>query len=785
MEIYTEESQNKSQLVRKYMAFWPYFLVSIIISILLALTYLRYTSNEYTTTAKIEIIDKAQDSEMALPTAMTIFNRSMINLENEIGVLNSNSLHSKVVARINSNISYSVQGIIKETQNHKDEWFSDYEIKYLFDPKEITKETRSHFIIIFDDNDMIIEKYSNEGEILKSYKFDNSLSTYNKKHDLPFNIKINEIENFSTRKLTISAFNDVVTKFQNEVIVTKNGKESDQLTISISHENKRIAEEYINTLIDEFDKDGISDRQLEYKRTIEFVDSRSKFLKADLEKIEENKKQFKKNNNLTEIESDAKASISQRLNYDNELFESKSQFDLAELLKKTLLENPNKLMPLNIGIENTSINNLIQEYNLLIKEKDRFLISAGPKNSLILNIESKIKITSENIINSINSFKESLQLSINMFEDKELEFANFYSQIPESEKILRSIERELEIKESLFLLLLQKKEEASINFAVVKPSLKIVDGAISSEFITSPNYLYVAIFTLFFALFIPFSVLYITFRLDNKVHTLSQLKEMIDDGISIVGETPHYKQAENIVSFSSREPFAESLRIIASNLEYLISNISNEKINTTILITSSIKGEGKTLFSVNLSSILSQNKKVILVGSDLRNPQLHKYFNIDKSVKGLTDYLVRKDVKTDDIIYKDFQYDFILSGTIPPNPTQLLSTDRFKHLIKNLKSNYDYILIDSAPTMLVADTSQISAFCDYTIYCVRANHTPKEIISDINLNYLNQNSRLKNINLVLNDVGQANFYGYAYSYKYGYKYDYNYGYGYGYKEDVD
>ena len=203
-------------------------------------------------------------------------------------------------------------------------------------------------------------------------------------------------------------------------------------------------------------------------------------------------------------------------------------------------------------------------------------------------------------------------------------------------------------------------------------------------------------------------------------------------------------------------------------------------------MTSSIKGEGKTLVSVNTASVLShRSNKVLLIGADLRNPQIHKFINLDKEKKGLSDYIYLDGEKWEDLLIKHDNFDIILSGTIPPNPTELLGSEKFKNFIDNVKNIYDYVVIDSAPCLLVSDTFQISKFVDLSLYVIRSNFSELKLCDYIS--ELKESDKLKNICIVLNGVGNSATYGYRYGYQYGYvynyKYGYNYGYGYGYGED--
>ena len=258
---------------------------------------------------------------------------------------------------------------------------------------------------------------------------------------------------------------------------------------------------------------------------------------------------------------------------------------------------------------------------------------------------------------------------------------------------------------------------------------------------------------------------------------------------SIIGEIPHISnksELSSIVSRNSRSILSESIRMIIANLNFVLFNDEASKSrNNLILVTSSIKGEGKTVVSTNMASILSYKyKKVLLVGADLRNPQIHKLLGIDKSKKGLSDYIYDNSLSWKDLIYSGKSFDILLSGTIPPNPTDLIASKRFANFISEIKNQYDYVIIDSAPCILVSDTFEISKFVDTTVYVVRSNYSKINLCEFID--QCKNDDKLSNISLVLNSVGNSKAYGYKYGYQYGYqygyKYGYNYGYGYGYSE---
>ena len=356
--------------------------------------------------------------------------------------------------------------------------------------------------------------------------------------------------------------------------------------------------------------------------------------------------------------------------------------------------------------------------------------------------------------------------------------------------MLRSIEREQEIKEALFLLLLQKREEASINYAVTKPSIKIVDQAITNKTPIYPKKSQIILGSILFSFLLPFSILFLWFLFDQKIHTAEQLSQLFPK-IPVVGEIPFVPKQYDVVNTlkndNARSPIAESFRMLIANLNFIL--FEAKKKSQVVLVTSTIKGEGKTFIAANIAyNLASENNKVILVGGDLRNPQIHKFFGLTKSRNGLSDMLYKNDSNLSNYIFKNPEkknFDVLFSGTIPPNPSELLSSKNFDMLLEKIKKVYDYVIIDSAPCLLVSDTFKISSKADTTVYALRSNFTSKKIKKFI-IDAKKYN-KLKDINLVLNSVGNSLSYGYKYGYQYGYKYGYgygyNYGYGYGYGND--
>ena len=784
-----DDSNFRDEFVR-YASFWPYLLLLIITLSIFSFLYLRYATYIYESTAVIEILDEAQDSEMALPTELTVFNRSMINLENEINRLNSFSIHSQVASKLKSNIIFYDVGNIKKSKMHRQNWYDNYAIDFKNDTDLV--DSTSTYSIKVEENKLFINSFDNSNDILSQYSF-NSLTTTGNTHNLPFELTIYSDSKISNeRQLKIIPLSTIVAQIKDNLIISPLGKDSDQLSIQLLNENKIIGEEYLNELMLAFDLDGIKDRQLEYQRTIEFVDDREIILKNELELVEFRKQKFKQENNLSDLTLDAGNNIDQKYSYDGEIFNSESQKTIASYLLESISENNYDYLPINIGLNDFDLNNIISEYNLIVTQRNKYLSEAGPNNILVKSLQSQLDNLIVNISVSINNYLESIDIKIKNLVSKELEYDNLYNRVPQNEKTLRSIERELSVKEALYLLLLQKREEASINLAVVKPTIKIIDYPISNNLAKYPKPALIYLSGIVSAFLIYFSFLFIWFSLDNKIHNKEQLMKKINKNIPIISEIPFIRdiKSSNAKSGSpssdNRSILSESIRMLISNLKFTNLDFDSKRCKS-IVFTSSIKGEGKTLVSVNtalsLANDLSDDKKVILLGADLRNPQVHKNFGVEKHQKGISEIIYRNDHKNYINYIKRFDnLDVLFSGSIPPNPTALLSSKAFKDLYLILQKNYDYIIIDSAPCLLVSDTFQYIELADTVVYLFRTNYTQEKITDFINEIY--ESKRLKNINVVLNAVGNSSIYGYKYGYqygyKYGYKYGYNYGYGYGY-----
>ncbi len=761
-----DQGETIKTQIRKYLRYWIWFVLGVILAFIGAYLYLRYTPKVYKSSAKIKILNKTKGLE--LPSEAFIFNRSNINLENEIEVIKSYRIMEQVVDRLGLDKRFYEEGNVLTTEIDR------LPFQLLLNDNQNEKlNAKSYLISINTDAFEVVA--GNQADVLVFPNFDTKLTS----HNLPFELsmldrsKVSKLQG-KTFKVILGSAKVMTSGLKNSIGINMLGA-SDLLELTYASQSIAKNERILNTLIEVFNEDGINDRQDISRRTIDFIDKRFLLLAEELDSIETGISDFKRKSNLVTVESDAALGLSQRTLSENELFSVESQIILSDLLDEDIT-NPNNdsdLLPSNIGLTNTSVNELVNTYNTLVFERDNLIASAGENNPAVIILNQKLKDLKANIYMSITSYKLQLQASKKQLMGKNSKYASKVYSLPAKEKIILEIKRQQEIKQTLYLFLLQKREEAAINLAITEPSIKVVEDAISSGIPISPNSKNIYIMAVLAGLLIPFGIIYAINLLDTKVRGREDIVE-INSQIPVVGELPKVKQEDLVFSDPDDNSIqSEAFRILSSNVDYILP-VKEGKKGKVIYCTSTIKGEGKTYVSLNLSLALSSiNRKVLLIGADLRNPQIHTHIAEDKHKPGLSNYLHDVNYNWKDSIIKGFDkhpnHDIILSGSIPPNPAHLLTNGRFEKLIEEAKLEYDYVIVDTAPTILVTDTMLISQLADATIYLVRANYTEKNL-----LNFskgLFESGKLKNVAYVLNSVDTQKSYGY------GYNYGYNYGYG--------
>ncbi|MBT8223816.1 MAG: polysaccharide biosynthesis tyrosine autokinase, partial [Eudoraea sp.] len=573
-----------------------------------------------------------------------------------------------------------------------------------------------------------------------------------------------------TYKVAIIPFKDAVFGLAEALVITPANRNSEILTLSIKGESADRSEAILNTLITKFDEDGILDRQLVSKRTLEVIDKRFFDLSMELDSIEVGKQDFKQANQLTYIEADADLTLQQKSETEEEYSNLENQISITKLLKETVTnQGEYSLLPADIGLENLSLNNLVSSYNELALERNKLLPNVGINHPTLQSLSGQLERTKVNILKSINIYQAQLRTSLRRLTRKRNIAGAVFSELPEKEKMLREIERQQSIKENLFLMLLQKREEAAINLATTSPSIKVVDYGLTSSIPLSPKKIIVYPLSLMLGVFLPFLILYIRFSLDTKIHEREDL-EKLSSKIPLISEIPFLKGSKSIQGIQDRSVLAESFRLLSAGVNNSLRE-KNKDEGQIIYVTSATQREGKTFVAYNLAvAYASLGKRVLLVGADLRNPQLHTYLDILKKAKGLAEYLSDSSLDWSKVINEGFSNDINIkvcySRKQPPNAPGLLSGKGFENFINVVKKKFDYIIVDTAPTLPVSDTFLISRYADITLFVSRAGITEKRVVEYAN--GLAKNKKLRNMAYVLNGVGKGRKGSYNYGHDYGY-----------------
>ena len=769
-----EKDTNLREVVDRYVRYWYLFVLGALLALAIAFLYLRYSTAIYLTKTTILIKDEKTGNgaeELAafsgLGGFLSKFQKNKI--ENEIAIFKSKKIIGNAVEELKLNVTYESIGTIKTSELYK---YKPFEVNYLSFTDSVNKIPSLHFKII-DQTTFSISLI--ESGIAAVHNFGEKVS-------LPFgditvvpNLEDDgKFASFSSKDIKV-IYNDlekVTSAYQKRLNVVNENSSSNVVVLSMQSPVRSKAEDFLDELVNQYNKDAISDRNQIAQKTSDFIDSRLNIITKELDSVESNKEQFKSSNRLTDIEAQAQMVLENASDFQRRQFNVNTQLELANTMIDYMeTSSENDLLPANLGFEEGGVSQSVVNYNNLILQRNRLLKTSTSKNPVVVNLNNQIADIRKNILGSLKNTTNALKLSLRDLNYQESSLNSKLSKVPTQEKIYRGIERQQTIKEQLYLFLLQQREEASISLAVTAPKAKVIDNAYSTDTAVAPQKSIIYGGAALAGLLVPFLILYLGQLLNNKILNRKDIENRIPS-MSLVGEVPKLKKDEDqLIKINDRSVLAESFRILRTNLQYLFINKLNDshKANT-VFVTSTVKGEGKTFVAFNLAlTIALTGKKVVLVGADIRNPQLHRYLPKEsQDLKGLTEYIIDPELSIANISAQSNEnknLSIILSGAIPPNPAELLMEDRTKQFFEKIREEYDYVVVDTAPSMLVTDTILINKLADVTLYVFRAGYTEKRLL-EFTKDAI-EDGRLANVAGVINNVSMANF---GYGNKYGYSY---------------
>ncbi len=764
-------------LLASYTRHWKWFVLCGLAALALAYFYIRYATPEYAAKAKIQILDeKGGASELAVFKDLDLFGGAKRKVEDELEIINSRSNFIEVVKDLELNVKTIILGNVKDSELYRNK---PLKVNFAKSDSIINNSKFSFYIQI-----------SSETTFGYSAKIDDPIKVYSYGKNIPTPIgdiiitpNLPYFQRFKGEKIKIAVtpIFQVAEGYQKKTAVSTSDEMSNIINISLEDPIKDRAIDIINTLVTIYNNNAIEDKKMVADKTSKFIDNRIDLIYGTLSGVDKDAQELMTDKRMTGSGIEVGAAVQMSAQSRQALEEAKNQLTTVSGYKQYLLgESGYDAMPA-LPIGNSGVSEAAAKYNALAAQRKRLLESSTENSPIVINLNKQLADLKNTITTSLSEMERSMGMSVSTLQSQMGAIYGTISSAPKNQTELRNITRQQQTTESLYLYLLQKREESQIAFASSAPKSKIID--MGYQVGTAPvkprkAKIYLAAFML--GMLFPFSIIYTKNLLDNKIHSKNELEKLVKD-VPVLTELPRLgKKDDKLITKDDRSVLGESLRILRTNLDYLIKSKKGKGKNNVIFVTSSVPGEGKSFTSSNLSVIFANtNKKVLLVGADIRNPKLYTFFsheNVDEIGKakrstknGLTEYLYDDSLQSKDIVHSLLVHsntiDVIYSGKIPPNPAELLMSDRMKDLFEEMSEEYDYVIVDTAPLMVVTDTLLISQYADHIIYVTRAGVTENRVLEfPIKLK---AEGKLDGLAFVVNDVKESNL-GYGGKYGYGY-----------------
>lgn len=760
MDLQKDDSNIIQKTVAKYLPYWPLFLLFSILALAGAYIYLRYATPMYEARATIIIKDEKRGSEDSkLMESLNLIASKKV-VENEIEVLQSRALMQDVVKKLYLYAPISLKGKVKESD------------AYVFSPVLVEVQNPDS---IFSDIEKINFSYDKNSQTVTLNGKDKIAlnqfvaTPYGTLRFLHNNYYQPTLE--SDKQLSFSLYDP--QKISNNLIKQLKvfpASQSAILDLIYQDEVPRRAVNILNTLLAIYDQKSIDDKNANAKSTLTFVNQQLAILGGSLDSIEKKVQQYKSGKNAVNISDQGGLFLQNAAANDQKLGEVNSQMAVLDQVETYISSKSGQsgVLPSSLGIGDPTLSVLTNRLYNAEMEYEKLKKTVGENNPKLVALADEINKMRPSILDNIRNQKTSLKATQQSLYSTNSGINSMLSRVPEKERQLLEINREQMSKYDQYQTLLKTKQQAELSLASVVSGSRVIDSALAGDRPVSPKKKMIYIMAIMAAFAITVGIILMRDVFTGKIKYRSEIEGMTV--IPIIGEIAFEKFTSPLVIEKGARSFvAEEFRKLRISLSFLGIDSTHKK----LLITSSISGEGKSFISANLAvSISLTGKKVVLVDMDLNNPTISKILNIDYE-DGVSEFL--NDEKTvEEIIYKVNSHDnlhFIPAGSLPENPTELLANGKIKSLIEYLDSNFDMVLIDTSPAVLVTDAYILSEMCDATLYVVRHNYTPKLLIRRIDEN--NQINPIHNPAIVFNGVKTRgvfkNNYGYGYDYVYGNK----------------
>lgn len=761
---------------------WPWVLLSLVVCVGAAVVYLLCTPKVYTTTASIMIKDEAAGKSAGAEDFgdFGLF-QNKTNIQNEITTLKSADLMEEVVRRLDLDMNYYIPGRFHDVVAYG----SNLPVRV--EMPGFAENGSALFRVEVDGAGKVSVSDVKSGDLKSEERVQGAMNDTLMTVVGPMVVvaaegyKPGEAVELNVVKAPVSA---TAGGYESRMVIAMSGDKSSVINLTVTDQSTQRAQALLSTLIGVYNEYWIRDKNQIAVSTSNFINERLGVIESELGNVDSDISSYKSQHLIPDVSAASSMYMSQNQQISQQIMDLRNQLKQTLYIKSYLgaASDNEKMLPMNSGVANVDIQSQITDYNNLVLQRNSLLAKSSDKNPLVVQLNEQMDQMRHAILASVDNSINALNMQISSLQGSQASTTSKIASNPSQAKYLLSVERQQKVKESLYLFLLQKREENELSQAFTAYNTRVVNKPASFG-PTASNTRNILMMSFLLGLAIPFGVVYLMESNNTKVRGRKDVEHL---AVPFLGELPqdgHEKKKEAgeantiVVKGGKRDIINEAFRVLRTNVEFMCNSSEGNKV---IAMTSFNPGSGKSFVSMNLGmAIALKGKKVLIVDGDMRHGSTSAYMG--SPARGLADYLGGAVSEVDTLIVKtpECQNMQVLPiGSIPPNPTELLESPRFGELIGELKSRFDYVIIDCPPIEVVADAQIIDKFADRTFFVIRAGLFDRSMLPELDRLY--EEKKYRNMSFILNgsrnDQGR---YGYSHTYRYGYGYGYGYGYNYG------
>lgn len=785
-----QQKTDYKELFYKLYRHKSWFFISLFVFLAVAFIFNKITTNTYKNQTTLLLHEEEKNSFLTGDNIMQGFGLfgGNQNIENEIGILQSFTLIYDAIIQLNLEATqYKEEYIFGEMLDfdflkRNREVYKDSPVKISIDKSSLQPINIPIYFRIIDDKKVKIEAYGTEVKLYSYledevvtieddfsingiYNFDEVIKGKNFNFKIHLNTKdLKEWKNEKTF-FVLNDLNLLTLQYQANISAVNTSKTSSLVVINMKGDDKYKITDFLNTL-----SNAYLDRNLEKKNriainTVKFIDSQISEVSDSLSIAESKLQNFRTSNQVMDLSFQGQKSVEKMSELETQRAVLIIQQKYYDYIKSYFVKNndlSDLIAPSSMGVQDPLLNQLILDLITLNSERTNLLNRGNTKNLFLNNIEVQISNLKKTIMENINNNAATTNIAIQDINNRVARINAQMAKLPSTERQLFGIERKFKLNDAIYTFLLEKRSEAQIARASNAPDYEVVDPSrhVTTAIVypkRSLNYIIAGAG----GLFIPFIIIMLSEFLNMRISGKKELESVTE--LPIIGHVFHNDgKSKIVITDASNSPISESFRSIRTNLQFY----SRGKEKQVILLTSSYSGEGKSFISQNLAAVFALfGKKTLLMGFDMRRPKIYQDLNLPNNV-GISSLLINRATVEEAIQATHVEnLDYLSAGPIPPNPLELIASEKTEQLLADLKEMYDYIIIDSPPVGVVSDAYLLTKYADVTLYVVRQGYTHREAFTN-NIQHMAQ-KKIPNVSLILNDVkarGMAYDYGYEYTY---------------------